>query len=351
MSTFMEFNRDLFLCNAIHDPQNLADVVPLIKDGSLYKRTTVTDPYDRVFILPHNLLIDVDKYKTDKVFYDGDIIYDFTIKISNVPNDNRISNMNKWIDPTNEIDYIYFAKNQNKYISPDNPVDIWIGSGDIDLSYNYFPAPDIEIKGTKSKKRTVNTRGFSINTDPIVAKYITNLTNLIENLQKDIQFKISILNNKSNLPQHIIAAQNNIRMLQYILAPYLKGDVFKLNYNSYSTGTDGTPGTTTNESTARYVYTVKGGSLVKYDPGFVGKCRDYNLKTICPRDDAQKRQNCEICKNFQYRDWYDKNNPTHINLNARYDDATSEYQHMWLQTWNLGIGIVVLTYGIYYQLS
>jgi hypothetical protein len=100
-----------------------------------------------------------------------------------------------------------------------------------------------------------------------------------------------------------------------------------------------------------YTFSVEGGSLVKVDRGFVGSCSDYNLKTICPTDDAQKQENCEICKNFQYRDWYDQNNPNQINLNARMNDATSEYLHMWLQTWNLGIGIIALSYGIYYQLS
>jgi hypothetical protein len=359
-NTFLEFNRDLFLCNTIHDPQNLSDIVPVKMrdaDGSLFKRTTVTDPHDRVFILPRNLLIDVPsndpayvhKYK-DGVFKDNDVIYDFTIKVSDVPNDNRISDMNKWMDPMNEITYIDFAKNQNKYISPDYPLDIWIGSGDIDLSYNYFPAPPIETKGGKSNKKTVNKFGFSFNKDPIIANYITNLTKLIEKLQKDIEFKINTLNDKSKLPEHIIAAQKNIQTLRSTLEPYLKRSIFQFSHSSSTTGSEGTEGTTIHQDRARYVYTVKGGSLVKYDPGFVGKCKDYNLKTICPREDDQIRENCEICKNFQYRDWYDHNNPTQINLNARYDDATSEYQHMWLQTWNLGIGIMVLAYGIYYQL-
>jgi hypothetical protein len=98
-------------------------------------------------------------------------------------------------------------------------------------------------------------------------------------------------------------------------------------------------------------YTVNGGDLDKLDSGVIGTCNDYPLNSVCPIDDPKKKETCEICKNFKYRDWYDANNPTEISLNARYDDATSEYVHTWLQTWNLGIGIMVLAYGIYYQLS
>jgi hypothetical protein len=98
-------------------------------------------------------------------------------------------------------------------------------------------------------------------------------------------------------------------------------------------------------------YTVIGGDLDILDSGSIGTCNDYPLNSVCPINDPKKKETCEICKNFKYRDWYDANNPTEISRNARYDDATSEYVHTWLQTWNLGIGIMVLAYGIYYQLS
>lgn len=98
-------------------------------------------------------------------------------------------------------------------------------------------------------------------------------------------------------------------------------------------------------------YTINGGDLDKLDSGSIGTCDTYPLNSVCPTDDLKKKEACEICKNFKYRDWYDANNPNEINNNAKYEDATSEYVHTWLQTWNLGIGIMVLAYGIYYQLS
>jgi hypothetical protein len=56
---------------------------------------------------------------------------------------------------------------------------------------------------------------------------------------------------------------------------------------------------------------------------------------------------CEICKNFKYRDWYDSNDPATKNFN----DDREEYLRAWLQSWNLGIGILLLLGGIYYQQS
>lgn len=56
---------------------------------------------------------------------------------------------------------------------------------------------------------------------------------------------------------------------------------------------------------------------------------------------------CEICKNFQYRDWYDLNQSS---LRA-FSDVREEYLRAWLQSWNLGIGILFVLYGIYYQQS
>jgi hypothetical protein len=180
-----------------------------------------------------------------------------------------------------------------------------------------------------------------------------NKTNNLRIVENEINFLTNFLKDKRNVPEKNKELTKTINNLKAQLASYSGQSVLKFNKSQSTSGSAGTPGETIiiKPAMARYVYTVKGGHLVKYDPGFVGECKGYDLKTICPRDDKQKRQNCEICKNFQYRDWYDQNNPTQINLNARYNDATSEYQHMWLQTWNLGIGIVVLAYGIYYQLS
>jgi len=235
-NTFLEFNRDLFLCNTIHDPQNVDGVIPTITEGNLYKKKRTVDPFDNIYVLPKD-------YFNDKEAYNNGIIHNkepITTIFSEAHPD-YVKGM-YWLGC--KIEYNQYIQNLDTYLNGN--MDIWVGSGRVTL-----------------------------------------------------------------------------------------------------TVTDPRPPTVT----TTYTFSVEGGSLVKLDRNFVGSCDNYNLKTICPREDPQKWENCEICKNFKYRDWYDKNNPTQINLNARYDDASSEYHHMWLQTWNLGIGIIALAYGIYYQLS
>lgn len=79
-------------------------------------------------------------------------------------------------------------------------------------------------------------------------------------------------------------------------------------------------------------------------------CKDIQMDTICDsvtQDNFKDVKNCEICKNFKYRDWYDSNDPA-----AKYfSDGREEYLRAWLQSWNLGIGILLLLGGIYYQQS
>ena len=60
---------------------------------------------------------------------------------------------------------------------------------------------------------------------------------------------------------------------------------------------------------------------------------------------------CEVCKNFAYRDWYEQNNAKKISILGNYDDSKAEYNRTWVQTCNLGIGIFLLSIGIYYQQS
>ena len=58
---------------------------------------------------------------------------------------------------------------------------------------------------------------------------------------------------------------------------------------------------------------------------------------------------CEKCKNFKYREWYNQQNQSYTITN--FEDSQAEYLRRWGQTWNLGIGIVLLFVGIYYQRS
>jgi hypothetical protein len=76
-------------------------------------------------------------------------------------------------------------------------------------------------------------------------------------------------------------------------------------------------------------------------------CNDYSIHTKCPTQD----ENCEVCKNFAYHDWYEQNNAKKIPILGNFDDSKAEYNRTWVQTCNLGIGIVLLSIGIYYQQS
>jgi len=77
-------------------------------------------------------------------------------------------------------------------------------------------------------------------------------------------------------------------------------------------------------------------------------CKNTKMDTICKlKSDGNflSVKQCEICKNFKYRDWYDLN----IASVKAFSDAREEYLRTWLQSWNLGIGIIMVLYGIYYQ--
>lgn len=76
-------------------------------------------------------------------------------------------------------------------------------------------------------------------------------------------------------------------------------------------------------------------------------CDEYSIHTKCPVKD----ENCEVCKNFAYRDWYEEYNAKKIPILGIFEDSKAEYNRTWVQTCNLGIGIVLLSIGIYYQQS
>ena len=76
-------------------------------------------------------------------------------------------------------------------------------------------------------------------------------------------------------------------------------------------------------------------------------CNNYSIHTKC----LEKDENCEVCKNFAYQDWYEQNNAKKIPILGNFNDSKAEYNRTWVQTCNLGIGIVLLSIGIYYQQS
>jgi len=79
-------------------------------------------------------------------------------------------------------------------------------------------------------------------------------------------------------------------------------------------------------------------------------CGNITTESICQLGDDNNFlsvKRCEICKNFKYREWYD----TNISGTQAFSDAREEYLRSWFQSWNLGVGIIVVLYGIYYQQS
>jgi len=77
---------------------------------------------------------------------------------------------------------------------------------------------------------------------------------------------------------------------------------------------------------------------------YLNRCEIYNMNSNCGDN-----TNCEYCKNIAYRDWYTQNNAKKIPILGNYADSKAEYNRTWIQTCNLGIGIFLLSIGIYYQ--
>jgi hypothetical protein len=97
-------------------------------------------------------------------------------------------------------------------------------------------------------------------------------------------------------------------------------------------------------ATTQYIYQLSDNLYELIDIS----CANYPISTVCPTN-SQESANCEICKNFAYRDWYDSTNASSVKSFANHDDSKHEYFRTWVQTCNLGIGIFLLSIGIYYQ--
>ena len=97
-------------------------------------------------------------------------------------------------------------------------------------------------------------------------------------------------------------------------------------------------------ATTQYIYQLSDNLYELIDIS----CANYPINAVCPTN-SQESANCEICKNFAYRDWYDTTNASSVKSFANHDDSKHEYFRTWVQTCNLGIGIFLLSIGIYYQ--
>ena len=349
MSTLLEFNRDLFLCNSIHDPQNQTDIIPSYNSGKIYKRSNITDPSDNIFILPPKYL-DTPKYKSG-IYQNGDNII---TTYNNTILDVSYALGSGWKNAF--ITYDTYINNLERYLNGNN--DVWIGSGNITIEDIPPPtlAPTTTPMSTTQNNPVVSTtpspeptRSFKSIIDEKIVDVMPVYLNFMNRIS-DYETRIYAPEMEPGLDEDFNDIKRQLGLLKTSIRDYNKKNVPPTPTNRSNSITTPTP---TILQTHTYNFKVTGGSLVRVNQGLVGDCSKYKLTSVCPinTDDNQEQQNCEICKNFKYREWYDNNQNIHINRNARYEDSTTEYVYTWLQTWNLGIGIGIMVYGIYYQLS
>jgi hypothetical protein len=351
MSTLLEFNRDLFLCNSIHDPQNQSDIIPSYNSGKIYKRSNITDPSDNIFILPPKYL-DTPKYKSG-IYKNGDNII---TTYNNTVLDVSYALGTGWQNAL--ITYDNYINNLERYLNGNS--DVWIGSGTITIEDIPPPtlAPTTTPTGSNSNNPVVSTtpspsptRSIKSIIDEKIVGVMPVYLNLINSIS-DYETRIYAPEMEPGLDEDFDDIKRQLGLLKTSIRDYNKNNVPPQPSPSSGSNSDIPPGPVIIQ-THTYHFKVTGGSLVRVNQGLVGNCDKYKITSVCPinPDDAQEQQNCEICKNMDYRDWYDNTQKTHINRNARYEDSTTEYVYTWLQTWNLGIGIGIMVYGIYYQLS
>ena len=349
MSKLLEFNRDLFLCNNIHDPKNQTDIIPSYNGGKIYKRSNVTDPSDNIFILGQNYL-DTPKYKSG-IYKNGDIIIT-TYNDSVLDVSYGIGSFWK----NSQITYDTYINNLDRYLNGKN--DVWIGSGNITIEA--IPPPTLAPTTTPMTTTSTNpittttsstepTRSYKSIVDEKIVDVMPVYLNFMNRIS-DYETREYAPEMEPGLDEDFDDINKQLGKLKTSIKNYNKKNVPPTPIDT--TNSTSTP-TSTILKTYTYHFKVTGGSLVRVNQGLVGNCDKYKLTSVCPinKDDSQEQENCEICKNFNYRDWYDNNQNTHINRKARYEDSTTEYIYTWLQTWNLGIGIGIMVYGIYYQLS
>jgi hypothetical protein len=245
------------------------DVIPIMSEGSLFRRNTVTDKYDKVYILQKNFITDdIGKKYKEGYLRNGYVIYDDTFKRreSSLPgNEDKYTRIKTWNNYS--IDYKVFEQKQNEYIS--NPdIDIWIGSGYIDVSYSeIYNPPSYQDVATNSAASAGGSSMSSFNpaspnsNDPAIANNIKSITENIQRLQDQINFLTIFLKDKSELPQRISALRKTIDDLKSQLSYYSNmGGGSQSGGNSDGGGEVTTMSTTTrveiDEYDVRYVYFV-----------------------------------------------------------------------------------------------
>jgi hypothetical protein len=177
-----------------------------------------------------------------------------------------------------KIDYNTYIQNLDTYLNGD--MDVWAGSGRVILTITDPKPPVVTTTSTKGKA----ARSKTITTAPSrneIDKLLLTLSSWgLTGIEGIIKHEINLYNKGLSVNASFRDIQGKIVTLKKNVG----GD-----YTSETTNTDAVLGNTKQDSTnsTTYTFSVEGGNLVKLDRSFVGKCKDYNLKTICPRDNAQ----------------------------------------------------------------
>lgn len=202
---------------------------------------------------------------------------------------------------------------------------------------------NMPILGTNNSLYHLDIRDISPFIDPNWKIYTSS-----KKLEK-MSYTAGLTSSSAN-PKHTFSNSDNSIIQQMSTITYSD---FINNYDTYlKNGTfiySGNGQIDPPPSISKTTYQLSNGLINLVDFNLIGSCTNYTLTSNCNNGDS--KQTCEICKNFKYRDWYKENITKMQGTDVGYKDSTAEYHHTWILTWNLGIGIIGLMVGIYFQLK
>ena len=188
---------------------------------------------------------------------------------------------------------------------------------------------------------------------PVQAAQLNKVAiNTANNINKQISAKLNTWQMNFNRMRNIFPIRNMNELLK-IKSRLLSNR--KEPFTDYLINTGDAVRQAIDESTTTMYYEYSSNDIYQltdklYDVIDIS-CANFPINATCTTDNNIERAKCEVCKNFAYRDWYDANNANNIRHFANHDDSKHEYSRTWIQTCNLGIGILLLSFGIYYQQS
>lgn len=386
MTTYMEFNRDLFLCNTLQKDTDSKFSSLLFENTKGKSVITYNNLQNAMFYFIPKTANKIDKapgswmslpatntfqnvndvltkLKQTKDICNNTPPYTISSNLYFDLNNNAftydafLNERKKY--PTNTHIYAYtFGKLQVLDISSINQVnDIRYTTTITEKFQNYFN-PVIEgattgriIKLNTSSAGTQNVKVIPAPIDDTTKKQVSaNITTSVNNginYGFNMITKNQLFNNYCKMSDTLSTCLSKLPQIVSQILSKKEG----LDTTSYiSTAVDNTVSNAMNGTQVYYspkelkIYQISDTLYPVMDLN----CANYPINSVCSVEDST---NCEICKNFAYRDWYDANNNNNIKSFVNHDDRKQEYFRTWVQTCNLGIGILLLSIGVYYQQS